>query len=73
MGAIAQMSGPLERVYLHNKKPHTFVHFLETVAALIVKARLRIVSLLSFDPEITVLPIPKKEIEFIIPISEYLQ
>lgn len=46
-------------VYFHNKQPHIFVRHLE-VTPLIIKAKLRVISLLGFEPEIISLWIPKQ-------------
>lgn len=36
---IIQLSGLLEKIYLHNKKPYTFVPYLKLIAAIIIKGR----------------------------------
>lgn len=49
------------------------VSYLMLVATLILKARFRVVSLLSFIFEIIVLPFSEKEVEYMLPLSETFQ
>lgn len=49
--AHTQLSGCLDWVYLHKKQYRLVVFYLELISELIIKARVRMVSLLNFDPE----------------------
>lgn len=48
---LTQLSGPLECVYLHNKQSRSVVSNVELISALIIKIRLRTLSLLSFGTD----------------------
>lgn len=57
----------------YNKQPCTLVPYLELIADVIIKGRLRAFALLGYDPDIVVIPFSKKKQESILPLSDTLQ